>query len=297
MFSGINKIIENTISETDLDYFCVILGLSPSKGARSPTLWNKVFSAEKKKIKMLPLDVSPERLEELFFCLQEHKNCLGGAIAVPYKEVMFELLKDQLSSEIVNIGAVNCFFRKNKLLSNNFLGTNTDGEAALDPINKLLENVKGMNVALVGMGGAGKAIWAFLNEKFKTSHKLTAFNRSRMQSSGTKHRPVAVIGIREFEQSLSEFDLIINATSAGSSTDLNSTPFNLDLLNNAKPQCVIYDIIYDPLKTKLLLVSEGFGLKTINGLRMNMIQAVLAYKYTNSTDLSLEQVFQKMEDH
>ena len=78
---------------------------------------------------------------------------------------------------------------------------------------------------------------------------------------------------------------------------LNSTPFNLDLLNNAKPECVIYDIIYDPLKTKLLLVSESFGLKTINGLRMNMVQAVLAYKYTNSTNLSLEQVFKTMEDH
>ena len=297
MFSDINNIIQNNIPETDLDYFCVILGLNPSKGARSPILWNKVFSAEKKKIKMLPLDVSPERLDELFFCLQEHKNCLGGAIAVPYKEVMFDLLKDQLASEIVNIGSVNCFFRRNKLLTNNFSGTNTDGEAALDPINELLENVRGMNVALVGMGGAGKAIWAFLNKKFKTSHKLYAFNRSSMQRSGKKFEPLDVIEIREFEKSLSDFDLIINATSAGSSNDLNSPPFNLDLLNNAKPECVIYDIIYDPLKTKLLSVSESCGLKTINGLRMNMVQAVLAYKYTNSTNLSLEQIFREMERH
>ena len=69
MFSDINKIIENVISDTSLDHFCVIVGLNPSKGARSPTLWNKVFSAENKKIKMLPLDVIPERLNELFFCL------------------------------------------------------------------------------------------------------------------------------------------------------------------------------------------------------------------------------------
>ena len=296
MFSDINKIIENVISDTSLDHFCVIVGLNPSKGARSPTLWNKVFSAENKKIKMLPLDVIPERLNELFFCLQEHKNCLGGAIAVPYKEVMFELLKNQLPSEIVNIGAVNCFFRKNKLISSKFSGTNTDGEAALDPINNLLENRRGMNVALIGMGGAGKAIWTFLNKKFKSSHKLTAFNRSKIQFSGEQKNIADVISISEFEQSISDFDLIINATSAGSSNDLNSTPFNLDLLNNAKPECVIYDIIYDPLKTNLLLASESCGLKTINGLRMNMVQAVLAYKYTNTTDLSLEQVFKTMED-
>ena len=297
MFSDINNIIENNIADTDLDQFCVILGLNPSKGARSPTLWNRVFYSEKKKIRMLPLDVNPERLKELFFCLQEHKNCLGGAVAVPYKEEMFKLLKNQLSAEILKIGAVNCFFRKNNLLSNKFSGTNTDGEAALDPINKLLENGRGMNVALVGMGGAGKAIWAFLNKKFKSFHKLTAFNRSNIQSSGEQGNFADVTSISEFEQSISDFDLIINATSAGSSNDLNTTPFNLDLLNNAKPECVIYDIIYDPLKTDLLLVSETRGLKTINGLRMNMVQAVLAYKYTNATNLSLEQVFKTMEDH
>ena len=66
MFSDIINIIENNIADTDLDQFCVILGLNPSKGARSPTLWNRVFSSEEKKIKMLPLDVSPERLKELF---------------------------------------------------------------------------------------------------------------------------------------------------------------------------------------------------------------------------------------
>ena len=87
---------------------------------------------------------------------------------------------------------------------------------------------------------------------------------------------------------------MINATSAGSSNDLNSTPFDIDTLKTAKESCVIYDIIYDPLKTKLLLASENRGLKTINGLRMNLVQAVLAYKYTNSTNLSIEQIFEEM---
>ena len=65
---SINNLIENKINDLNqTENYVAIFGLSPSKGARSPTLWNKVFSAEKKKIKMLPLDVSPERLDELFF--------------------------------------------------------------------------------------------------------------------------------------------------------------------------------------------------------------------------------------
>ena len=57
---------------------------------------------------------------------------------------------------------------------------------------------------------------------------------------------------------------------------------------------IVYDIIYDPIKTTLLKNSEEIGLKTINGLRMNLIQAVLAYRYTNPTSLSIEEIYKTM---
>ena len=57
MFSDINKIIDNHLSQNSLDKFSVIIGSNPSKGARSPLLWNKVYKAEKKNIAMLPLHV------------------------------------------------------------------------------------------------------------------------------------------------------------------------------------------------------------------------------------------------
>ena len=57
---------------------------------------------------------------------------------------------------------------------------------------------------------------------------------------------------------------------------------------------VVYDIIYVPLKTTLLKNSEKLGLRTINGLRMNLIQAVLAYSYTNQTVLAKEEIYRIM---
>ena len=57
---------------------------------------------------------------------------------------------------------------------------------------------------------------------------------------------------------------------------------------------VVYDIIYDPIKTVLLKNSEEIGLRTINGLRMNLIQAVLAYSYTNPTSLVKEEIYNIM---
>ena len=152
-----------------------IIGSNPSQGARSPVLWNKVFKAEKKKIKMLPFDVKPENLEMLFYCLQDHPKCLGGAIAVPYKEKIFTLIKDQLPKEVKSIGAINCFFRKDNSFKGNFTGTNTDGEAALDPVIEILNTQEKKSIALIGMGGAGKAVLAFLKKKFGEKHKIYAF--------------------------------------------------------------------------------------------------------------------------
>ena len=70
---------------------------------------------------MLPLDVKSERLEELISCLQENHKCLGGAIAVPHKEAMFDLLQNKCAPEIKEIGAINCFFRDPKIKLNAFL--------------------------------------------------------------------------------------------------------------------------------------------------------------------------------
>ena len=77
MFSEINRIIDNHLTQNSLDKFSVIIGYNPSKGARSPLLWNKVYKAEKKNMAMLPLDVSSERLSELIYCLKENNKCLG----------------------------------------------------------------------------------------------------------------------------------------------------------------------------------------------------------------------------
>lgn len=295
MFREINKIIENKITDTNLDYFCVIVGRSPSKGARSPVLWNRVFEAENKKIKMLPVDVIPEKLSDLFFYLQENDRCLGGAVAVPYKKSMFNFVKHHTSQEVKSIGAINCFFRKDRETKKKFTGTNTDGEAALDPIMSFLKGPKNKRIALIGMGGAGKAIWGFLNDRFGDIHSLHAFNRSEVEIAHTERGKAEVFRIGEFENSLSSFDLVINSTSAGSTSSPDLSPFRLNLLKNAKPKAIMYDIIYDPLKTKLLSASEKIGLKTINGLRMNLIQAVLAYQYTNVTNFSTEEIYTIMD--
>ena len=89
------------------------------------------------------------------------------------------------------------------------------------------------------------------------------------------------------------FDFYKN-TRISNKTINDITPIPIKSLAKAKTTMVVYDIIYDPLKTKLLKNSEEIGLKTINGLRMNLIQAVLAFSYTNHTVLAKEEIYKIM---
>ena len=296
MFRYLNKIIENEVREANLDFYSVIIGTKPSLGARSPKLWNKVYEYEQKKIRMVPLDVREENLEELFKYLKEDKHCLGGAVAVPYKEKVYNLIKNNVKEEIRTIGAVNCFYRPTSsgFLVDGFTGTNTDGEAALDPIKKKLIKSQNLNIGLLGYGGAGKAILAFLLKDFKRNHKIHIFNRSPINIKDTKENDVYSYSLNDLEAIIPDFDFLINATSIGHVESIDKTPVPIKFLATAKNTMVVYDIIYDPPKTTLLKISEVIGLKTINGLRMNLIQAVLAYKYTNPTTLSIEEIYKVM---
>ena len=295
MFKALNAIIENEISESNLDFYTVIIGTKPSQGARSPKLWNRVYDYEEKRIRMVPLDVREDKLEQVFNYLKEDKRCLGGAVAVPYKEKIFNLIKDNVEEEIKAIGAVNCFHRPaNGSLINKFTGTNTDGEAALEPIRQQLIESQNLTIGLLGFGGAGKAILAFLLRDFKKKHKIYLFNRSPVNIKTEKKNGLYSYTLNDLDTFLPHFDLLINATSVGHIESVNKTPVPAELLATAKKTMVVYDIIYDPIKTVLLKNSEELGLRTINGLRMNLIQAVLAYSYTNPTSLAKEEIYKIM---
>ena len=295
MFKALNTIIENEIKVSNLDFYTVIIGTKPSQGARSPKLWNRVYDYEEKSVLMIPLDVREEKLEQVFNYLKEDRQCLGGAVAVPYKEKIFNLIKDNVEEEIKAIGAVNCFHRPaNGSFINEFTGTNTDGEAALEPIMQKLTENQNLTIGLLGFGGAAKAILAFLLRDFKKKHKICIFNRSPVKIKNDKKNGLRSFPLNDLEAFLPRFDLLINATSAGHIESVNLTPVSAELLATAKRTTVVYDIIYDPIKTLLLKNSEEIGLQTINGLRMNLIQAVLAYSYTNPTTLAKEQIYEIM---
>jgi shikimate dehydrogenase len=199
------------------DHYAAILGAAPSKGARSPTLWNRAFKALNISAVMHPMDVAPADLAEIVEDLRGDPRFLGGAVAVPYKQEIARSL-DELEDEAKAIGAVNCLYRSRE---GRLVGANTDGAAALMSIRRLVPDLSGAVVVLLGIGGAGRAVAAYLAKAIGTSGTLLLANRTPGKEEFARR-------LRAYCQSeilptwpvppevLAKADLIVNATSIGS---------------------------------------------------------------------------------
>jgi shikimate dehydrogenase len=268
------SLIENQVDTSHLDQYAAIIGESPSKGARSPQLWNAVFESEGRNCKMLPLDVTKSNIVNLLNDLNRDKKFIGGAIAVPYKEVIAKWLGDNITPEAKKIGAVNCLYRNSDGL---LYGTNTDGEASLKTFIHEFGPIENKSVMILGAGGAGKAVASYFS---LASKKTAIMSRSK---SGKKYADKIGVDWSDWDninECISKVDIVINCTSMGFGDQVMHSPLSKEQITNLKDSTIVFDIVYQPLKTKLLKMAKSRGISIFNGLAMNLEQAVLAYKYT-----------------
>lgn len=269
---SIGALVDNPVELRPGLPFAAIIGLNPSKGARSPLLWNAAFAAHGSPSRMVPLDVTAERLTALLTALDANADFIGGAVAMPHKETIAAWLGERIEPEAAKIGAVNCLFRRDGRL----WGTNTDGAAALHSLAGV-RDLAGARVALLGPGGAGKAVAAYVAT---TAAKLTLVARDSAKVGGF----AAALGadLAPWPPSrdlLAATDVVINCTSVGSAAagTAAQSPLSDDDLAALPADAAVYDIIYDPAPTTLLTRAAARRLRTLDGAEMNLLQAVLAF--------------------
>lgn len=275
MFPFMTNLIDNPLNFPVDHKFTAILGATPSRGARSPMLWNAAFKAHDMPITMLPMDVKANNLHSLLVALNAESSFLGGAVASPHKEMVAKWLGNRLTPESRRIGAVNCLFRSNGHL----WGTNTDGEAALNSLEHVAGLLAEKHVLLIGIGGAGKAVAAYLVGRVK---RLTIAGRHDQLTLEYGHRIRAETVLwHDLSTKLQYADVLVNCTSVGSSAANLSTesPLRADQISRLPLHSIIFDIIYDPPVTVLLKLAREKGLTTQNGEGMNLKQAIFAFGY------------------
>ncbi len=277
--------LDNRVS-IETPVYAAILGLTPSKGARSPLLWGAAFTAAGIDAVMHPMDVRPDNLATVVAGLKADPRYLGGAVAVPHKQTIGAML-DRLEPEAAKIGAVNSIYRDGDAL----VGANTDGAGALSQIEDLVggtESLKTKRTTVIGIGGAGIAVAAFLAGR---TAELRVSNRSRASADDAATRLGATaIDLPLSLEILRATDLLVNCTTVGYQDGPQGSPVDPDDLSSLPKGAAVYDIIYQPRETPLLKTAAALGLATRDGLGMNMDQAVIAWIKANPDALSLDAV-------
>ena len=291
----INKYCLNSVSLPNTEKYSAILGLNPSKGARSPKLWNKAYSYLKISAEMIPIDIPEKNFEKLLFILKNDPNFSGGAVAAPYKELAAKCIVHNLTKEAKSIGAINCLFRNN---DGELCGTNTDGEGALVAFQREFGTIENKKILILGIGGTGKAVSAYFSESVLSPKQLYLSSRSDSAAHFSKK-----IGCQWKEwdsiiELIPNMDIVVNCTSLGSTLFPGEKPIHFRKLNNLKKDLIVYDVIYDPNSTPLIDDVNSIGLTTFNGSAMNFEQAVIGFSYSVTSgvkDIDLKKIITAMK--
>jgi shikimate dehydrogenase len=202
----------------------------------------------------------------------------GASVTIPHKLAVMPHL-DEIDEIAGHIGAVNTIINEGGRL----VGYNTDGLGAYMAIVNSGFDPTGCRVAAIGSGGAARAVLFTLLTKGQPA-RLDLFGvvPEELKKLG---KELAALGIgkihtaspadKEFEEAVKQTDLLINCSPIGMSPEIDNSPVSAHLLND---KMTVFDVVYNPLKTKLLQEAESAGARIISGVEMFVNQAVAQFE-------------------
>ncbi|MCC2672567.1 MAG: shikimate 5-dehydrogenase, partial [Armatimonadetes bacterium] len=202
---------------------------------------------------------------------------IGGInCTIPHKEALLPLM-DELSEEAAFIGAVNTVvFREGRRI-----GYNTDAPGFLASLRAEGADPAGKAVLVLGAGGSARAVIVALA---RSGARVTVANRTVERAQelaeqlNAKFHANLVESIELRSEVLGEVvgaaDIIVNTTSLGMSPHPDGMP---DLpVDRIRPDAFVYDLIYNPLETRLLREARRRGARGAHGAGMLARQGALA---------------------
>lgn len=199
----------------------------------------------------------------------------GLNVTMPHKQSVIEYL-DDLTPTAKTIGAVNTIYRR----ENKLIGDNTDAQGFLLDLRHFLDKrtlqFENHKAALVlGAGGSARAVvYALVNDGWKVTLAARRIEQAQHLAESFTNYRLNILALADLQ--VLDFDLIVNTTPLGMipHTDQSPLPQNLSFPSNT----FIYDLIYNPVETKLVRTARIQGLHATTGLGMLIEQAALAFE-------------------
>lgn len=274
--------MDNPAALNDLPEGFQILGVIgwPLEHSLSAFIHNAALKALNLPYLYLPLPVSENSLADLISLLKSI-GARGLNVTVPYKEKIISLL-DEISGEAQKIGAVNTLVFEGGIVR----GENTDAGGFLAAWKEeACVEITGKKALLLGSGGAARAVAFALASRGLGGITLFSRNEEKRKVlakdllSGFPALPTEESSLRDEEtlaEDLRKADFLINATPLGMYPGTDKTP--LTFPEEVNPSLLVFDLIYNPLETRLLREARERGLHASNGLGMLIHQGALSFE-------------------
>ena len=193
-------------------------------------------------------------------------------VTIPYKQDVIPHC-DVLDDSAKRIGVVNTIVNRDGKL----FGYNTDFAGFLYNRNAHGITLKDKKVMICGSGGTCKTVTAVA--EYMGAKEILVVSRSKKENAVT------------YEECIrhKDVDVVVNASPKGMYPDNGESPLDLSNFPNCK---AVVDVIYNPLKTRLLQQAEQLGMKAVNGLEMLVAQAKFAVEHFLSTEIENDKIDQ-----
>lgn len=270
----------------------------PIKHSFSPLMFNISFELNELNYIYLPFDVPAQNLKAAVKGMLA-LGIKGFNITLPHKEKIVQYLSD-VSEEASVIGAVNTVVNENGLLH----GYNTDVYGIIETLNPFKDEITGSEVTVIGAGGAARSVIYSLIRHFKIE-RINIINRTAQIAESLKDYFSAKMlfnNIKVFElippdvvNVMHNSKLIINATAVGMSPVEDDSVTTIE--NSFKKDQIVFDIVYNPSRTKFLEIAESQGATVLNGLKMFIEQGSKSYELWTGEKMPVGKIYKTLESY
>ncbi len=250
----------------------------------SPFMHNAAFKAANLNSVFVPLQVGD--IDEFMRRMVKTEtreielNFEGFSVTNPHKQSIIPHL-DFIDDTAVKIGAVNTI----KIEDGKFYGYNTDAQGFIEPLILKFGDLKDARVSVFGAGGAARACIYALKQH---GADVILVARDLEKASVLANEFNISIEKLTMDRRLLTTDIIVNTTPLGTIGELeNETIATAEQLKGIK---LVYDLIYNPLETRLMHEAKSANVEAMGGLEMLIAQGAQQFSIWTGLDAPLEEM-------
>lgn len=271
---------------TEIDSKTRLLGIigDPIEHSLSPRMYNFLLRGAGLNYRYLAFQVAREALSGALEGIRS-LGIHGLNVTAPHKEGVVPYL-DELTAEAQTLGAVNTILNDEGKL----IGYNSDPIGFAESLKVQGLNPEGWSAVILGAGGGAAAVAYALIESNAAQISIYSRTLTRAEALASRLAEISAstiisggnIADRKLEDNVAHAQLLVNATPVGTFPN-NETVIESELLHDG---LIVYDLVYNPLKTELLRGAEARGARIINGLEMLIYQGLKALEIWTGIELN-----------